>query len=532
MAACLRDNRPGDAVTALLETAAALEREDMRAVPGLRGLRLNLAACKGSLFDELLSRLAARIYDANGAAASASDDALLGGVPGRTSFNALASSASAAPQHLNPLTAAAAPSATATQTDRSKTPTDAGFSGLQMGLAQFRAAAAAATASAAAPPSGEDASQAEPGAMQPSSGVSLEELVDAMLRLCTPAESGVGGAAAVRDALAQKHGDALRGVIASHLARAVPRSSKGGGGSHSSSLANALRSAGNGPPSQALLLAVADSPAVEALENVCVACLDALRAYLRAQRRVVESPSAWQHVKGNLTGTPPSMAYKQEAVRAWTLTQAEIERLLAAMLAHPPVPGVAKNAQLRGAAAIAARKAAAEAAANAKVRAAEAAGAQALAHAGEFTFGLADQLVGALHLPAPSTAAASAQTAGVVNTGDANTAESPLAVTQDSYMTAAALLPGCGPHLAPFATAPVMRLGDAIAAEFPECTGAGDDVMLTLPPGAVSSSSGSATAAPVVESSKSARFGKSGSSRFKRGGSSKAKAETAGLVPP
>jgi hypothetical protein len=546
IAACLRDNRPVDAVSALMETAAALEREEMRSVPGLRSLRTGLALRRGTLFDDLLARLLARIYDTGPALGGASDDAILsgGGTKGGDGDRSQQ-------QQANPLagTSAGRPAAPPATPGKTAAPpgaapqADGSFAGLQSGLAQYRAAAAVAL-------SGEADGQANTGdvsgvSASTSSGATVEELVDAMLRLSTGPGGGGNGSSAVRDALTQKHGDQVRVLIAAHLGRAVPRSSRGGGrgGPQApTALAQALAIIPpGGVPSQALLLAVADSPAVEALDAVCAALLSSVRQYMRAQRRVVESPVAWQDVKGPLTGTPPSMAYKQEAVRAWSLVQAEVERLLAAMLAPPQTaaadaPGCGGGRPagaapvLRGTAAVAARKAEEQAVVTAKAMAAQAAGAQAVAQAGVFSFGLGDLLGDALVQTAPPTPGANtpAAAASVPGGPSVSTASQPDAGTgavgallDGGYAAAAALLPGCGVHLAPFATAPVTRLNDAIASEFPECTGAGSDDALVLPPDAAAArlqgGSKEGGAAPV-EPGRSLRLGKSSSRRSRRTG--------------
>ena len=551
IAACLRDNRPVDAVSALMETAAALEREEMRSVPGLRSLRTGLALRRGTLFDDLLARLLARIYDTGAALGGANDDAILsggGGAKGGDSDRAQQQPQ----QQANPLAGASAgrPAAPASTPGKPAAPpvaapqADGSFAGLQSGLAQYRAAAAVAL-------SGEAGGQAAGGVSSVSatttsgSGASVEELVDAMLRLSTGPGGGGNGSSAVRDALTQKHGDQVRVLIAAHMARAVPRSSRGGGrgGPQApTALAQALAIIPpGGVPSQALLLAVADSPAVEALDAVCAALLSSVRQYMRAQRRVVESPVAWQDVKGPLTGTPPSMAYKQEAVRSWGLVQSEVERLLAAMLAPPQTlaadaPGggggrpAAAAPLLRGTAAVAARKAEEQAVLNAKAMAAQAAGAQAVAQAGVFTFGLGDLLGDALVQAAPPTPGAKTAAAALSAPGvsavsqpgqpDAGTGAVG-ALLDGGYAAAAALLPGCGVHLAPFATAPVTRLNEAVATEFPECTGAGSDDALMLPPDAAAAQlqggGGKGGAAPA-KSGRSLRLGKSSSRRSRRTG--------------
>ena len=557
IATCLRDNRPVEAVSVLMETAAALEREEMRSVPGLRSLRTGLALRRGTLFEDLLARLLARIYDTGAALGSASDDAILSG-SGTKGGKGDKPQQQQPQQQANPLAGAPGrPAAPSTgMPPGAAPPADGSFAALQSGLAQYRAAAAVAL-------SGEAAEQETAGGLtasgvggsnSPSSGASVEELVDAMLRLSTGPGGGGNGSSAVRDALTQKHGDQVRVLIVAHLARAVPRSSRGAsrGGSQPppTALAQALSIIPpGGVPSQALLLAVADSPAVEALDNVCAALLTSLRAYMRAQRRVVESPVAWQDVKGPLTGTPPSMAYKQEAVRAWGLVHTEVERLLAAMLAPPQTQagdasgdggsGAGKGAQaplLRGTAAVAARKAEEQAAVAAKALAAQAAGAQAVAQAGVFTFGLGELLGDALVQAAPPTpgttaAATAASSAPTSQPGQPDAGTLAVGALLDGgYAAAAALLPGCGVHLAPFATAPVTRLSEAVAAEFPECTGVGsDDVALVLPPDAAAaqqaSGRGNGAATQAAEPGKSLRLGKSSSRRSRRTGGTQQEAQ-------
>jgi len=53
-----------------------------------------------------------------------------------------------------------------------------------------------------------------------------------------------------------------------------------------------------------------------------------------------------------------------------------------------------------------------------------------------------------------------------------------------SYAQLAAALPGSGPELAPFVTAPVAALEEAIAAAFPECLGVAAKWMPADPPAA------------------------------------------------
>ena len=104
------------------------------------------------------------------------------------------------------------------------------------------------------------------------------------------------------------------------------------------------------------------------------------------------------------------------------------------------------------------------------------------------------------------------------------------ALLDGGYAAAAALLPGCGVHLAPFATAPVTRLSEAVAAEFPECTGVGsDDVALVLPPDAAAaqqaSGRGGDAATQAAEPGKSLRLGKSSSRRSRRTGGTQQEAQ-------
>jgi len=492
VAACLREGRPNDAVTALLEAASSLDREELKAIPGLRDVRAQVVARRLSLFDDLLAVLSRSIY-APDQPADAPASQQQGAAP-HAQAHAM----------LNPLAAAAAAKRAAADGGGGGSggggggPPDGGAEGLRLGLSQFRAAAAEAAARAGRDGGdGTDAAAAAAAASQVvpprDPGASVDELVDALLRVSSAPGQG-SAAGAVREALSQRHAAQLRSLIAAQLARCTPRNAP--------AAAAAAAAASSGHPSRAassaaaVRAAVADSPAVDALEGVCAALQDALTLLLRAQRRVVESPAAWAEVKGPLQGKPPSQAYAEEAQRAWMTTQAELERLLAALLAPPPPP---PSAPLRGAEAVAARRAAEDAVALAKAVAAAAAGAQAAAVATTYSFNLSGDLVSALVLAPPAE--------GPPGSNPSSRAASPMPgaapmappVREEvaPYLSAAQALPGSGPALAPFATAPVLQLSDAIAAAFPECNGAASEPVAAAQP-----------AAPPAGSSRRSRRGR------------------------
>lgn len=487
VAAALRGDRPADAVAALLDAAAAVEREELRGVPGLRELRARMAERRSSLFADLLARLLRRIYAPEEASGAALLENTAPGAAGSSGTSSTASAPKA--MTLNPLAAAAA--AKALKASGEAAPAAApgprsfggGVEGVRLGLERFSAAKAAADGARAA---GADAGRAAQAGVEAAAaeseggGSEVDAFVDALIRLSQ-------GGGAVRDALSQRHPGQVRALVARHVARAAPRA-----GTASTVVSAPARSA-RAPSAN-------DSPALDALEGACGALRSAMAALLRAQKRIVESPVAWAAVKGPLTGVAPSAAYADEAHRAWAATQAELERLLAALLAPPPPPPAAL---LRGSAAVAAQRAAAEAAqraAAAQAAAAAAAGAAAAQAGPAFSFGLGTKLADAVAKPASSSSTQLLDGADAAGHGDAHAA--PRGLDDDAYAAAAAALAGAGPALAPFATRPVLELADAIAARFPECTQA---------PGLADEAAAEAGALPAAQEAAPKKLSRSGS---------------------
>jgi hypothetical protein len=220
---------------ALLEAGAALEREELRAIPGLRSVRAAVAERRGSLFSDLLAQLLRAIYAPEQPAGRALLDAPAGdaagggsgGGPGAAhegagagAGGAAAAAAAAAAVNaktLNPLAAAAASKAAAAADGGSSGGGDkalsaaaarfeGGVEGVRLGLERFHSAKAAAARAAKAGGAAAPADAAADAAAGAAAGAAaVEALVDAMIRLAQ-------GPGAVRDALSQRHPGQLRCV--------------------------------------------------------------------------------------------------------------------------------------------------------------------------------------------------------------------------------------------------------------------------------------------------------------------------------
>ena len=497
VASALAQRRPGDAVTQLAEATAALGRGELAQVRGLDGARAAASRARETLFDVVAEQLLDAIYGpqlprsgadaAAGGATHASRPALpppylplpsfhhsasapqLGGrlsspqgvVEGLHAYRA----AMAAAANAAAAAAVVAASASASAPDGGAAPT---------GPSARRRGGGGGGSSAATPPLSNNAPSRLSHPLPPPAP--LDELVDALLRLG-------GGAARAREALAGAHGPRLRSLLVDTLRPfALPSPPP--------------RPPGPPPPPLPPPPPPHDCGALDALEAVCEAVRRCLFALLSAQRRVATSPAAWAAVKGPLTGVPPSEAFATEAVRVWGATQNALEEMLADMLRPPPAPPPAPA--LRGAAALRAVRAEADEAsrgAAAAARAAEGAARAAAAAAPPppFSFGLAARLTAALAGDAGGGAGGGAGGAALSDAssppqqpapqpqpqppqprlrseplGSGASSLSPSPPFVDGVSSLVSRLPGVGPGLAPFASAPLAALHDAVQNAFPE----------------------------------------------------------------